>query len=341
MIKGILKIFFRLLIILVLLLVALFFFLRGRDFSSEVPPQWGVTISTVYAKQLGLDPKKLFHDIIADLGVKKIRIPLYWQDIEISPGEYDWSLIKDFLLEAEKNNVKVILVLGRRQPRWPECHSPSWLREKTEKEMQKEILRLIKDELQEFKDYPAIEGWQVENEPLLRLFGKCPSPDQSFLKEEMKLVRENITKPLIITDSGELSLWLRTSPLTEKLGTTMYRVVWNPLFGFWDYDFVPPGVYTAKAFLVKKLYPNLKDVIISELQAEPWVPDEYSSVVDMPLSLQQEVWSEERFRDTLQYARQTGFQEIYLWGVEWWYWMKEKNNNSEYWEIAKELFSEN
>jgi hypothetical protein len=38
------------------------------------------------------------------------------------------------------------------------------------------------------------------------------------------------------------------------------------------------------------------------------------------------------------YARQVGFHDIYLWGGEWWYWMKVKKEYPAVWETAKELF---
>jgi len=46
----------------------------------------------------------------------------------------------------------------------------------------------------------------------------------------------------------------------------------------------------------------------------------------------------DRFRKNIEFARQTGLSEFYLWGSEWWYWMKEKQNNPDIWYEAKKLF---
>ena len=46
----------------------------------------------------------------------------------------------------------------------------------------------------------------------------------------------------------------------------------------------------------------------------------------------------EKFRDIIDFSSKTGFRQFYLWGVEWWYWEKEKNNNQTLWEEAKKLF---
>ena len=42
--------------------------------------------------------------------------------------------------------------------------------------------------------------------------------------------------------------------------------------------------------------------------------------------------------DNIEFAKKTGMKEIYVWGVEWWYWMKEKQNQPEIWSEAKKLF---
>lgn len=43
-------------------------------------------------------------------------------------------------------------------------------------------------------------------------------------------------------------------------------------------------------------------------------------------------------RNNLEFAKRAGFDEIYIWGVEWWYWLKEEKANSEFWDsIVAEL----
>ena len=37
-------------------------------------------------------------------------------------------------------------------------------------------------------------------------------------------------------------------------------------------------------------------------------------------------------------ARRVGFSEAYLWGVEWWYWLKETKGEPAVWDTARELF---
>ena len=46
----------------------------------------------------------------------------------------------------------------------------------------------------------------------------------------------------------------------------------------------------------------------------------------------------EKFQEMLEFSAKTGFKEFYFWGVEWWYWEKETQNNPSLWEEAKKLF---
>ena len=43
---------------------------------------------------------------------------------------------------------------------------------------------------------------------------------------------------------------------------------------------------------------------------------------------------------TIDYAKQAGFSDYYLWGAEWWYYLKQ-NNHPEYWDYVKGLVAVN
>ena len=38
------------------------------------------------------------------------------------------------------------------------------------------------------------------------------------------------------------------------------------------------------------------------------------------------------------YAKRTGFAGAYLWGAEWWYWLKQEQGVDELWDEAIKLF---
>jgi hypothetical protein len=77
--------------------------------------------------------------------------------------------------------------------------------------------------------------------------------------------------------------------------------------------------------------------IVSELQAEPWVPGK-QSLTQWNIDEQYKAFPPQRINKHLQFALSTGFPEIYLWGVEWWIWM-DKNGYPEYTDTAKKIFN--
>ncbi len=46
----------------------------------------------------------------------------------------------------------------------------------------------------------------------------------------------------------------------------------------------------------------------------------------------------EQFKANIDFAKKTGLKEFYLWGSEWWYWMKKKQNRPAIWDQAKKIF---
>lgn len=125
MAKKILKI---ILIITVLLIVLAAVFVSRVPISQ--PKAFGTTFSSFYAELFGLDWQKAYTAIFEDLGIKKVRLPAYWNEIEKSENEYDFSRLDWQIKEAEKHNAEIILAVGLKLPRWTECHEPDWLLDK-------------------------------------------------------------------------------------------------------------------------------------------------------------------------------------------------------------------
>ncbi len=307
-----------------------------KDFSAGKNPTFGVTFSNLYAQELGLDWQKTYLAILDELQVKNLRLVAYWSEVEPRQGEYDFSALDWQIEQAAKRGVKIILAIGQRVPRWPECHFPAWVSDLSESERQQQLLELLKTEVNHFKGQPTIVAWQVENEPLLTLFSACPKSSLNFLQLEAQAVRELDTRPIIISDSGELSGWLRVPQAADILGITTYRVVWHKNLGYVNYDFFyPAGYYYYKAKFIKWFF-GLDDVIVTEFQAEPW-GIQNKSLPEIELSEQFKSVNPDNFPKFIAFAQKTGFDKIYLWGVEWWYWLKEQGNDS-IWNQAKELF---
>ncbi len=315
-------------------LIALVFVSRFFNFGSANRPMvFGVTFSAPQAEYLGLDWRATYLDMLDNLKIKNLRLLAYWNQIEVTPDQYDFIDLDWQVAEATKRGVKIIMTIGRRLPHWPECHSPGWTKDLSEKENQAEILTMIKTVTEHYKDQPGIVMWQVDNEPLVDWFGSCPKPDRDFVKKEIALVKSLDSRPVLITDSGELSSWVWAARLGDYFGTTMYRVVWNKYIGYWSYDwFLPPAFYTLKAKLNGL---DLNKVIVAELQTEAWLRDDISKI---SLEEQKKSINPEQFRKNIGVARRTGFSEAYLWGVEYWYWLKDKQGDVSLYEEAKKLW---
>ena len=77
---------------------------------------------------------------------------------------------------------------------------------------------------------------------------------------------------------------------------------------------------------------------MAELQAEPF----YNKLLpDYEVALQKKLMNGKRFREVISRARRAGFDENYLLGVEWWYWVGKNHDTWEIWNEAKKLFDEN
>ncbi len=295
------------------------------------PGFFGVTFSTEYTTSLGLNWKVVYQAILNDLQVKEIRIPVYWDQIEKKPGVYDFSKYDYLINQGAKHHVKFIISIGRRVPRWPECHGPAWLKKENTATAQKATLSMIKTVVERYRHDSSVEYWQVENEPFLSTFGICPPLDKSFLKREFSLVHSLDSRKIIITGSGEMSSWRREAKIGDIFGSTLYRVVYDPWFGYIHYP-LPILFYRLKAHLAG-LSPNR--LMVLELQAEPWVP--HGNITAMtPTEINQSM-SVRQFKANLQYAINLNFRRTYLWGVEWWYFEK-VHGNPAYWHIAQGLF---
>ena len=317
-------------ILLVVLAGAIFSLVRFSTTPSQL--ELGVTFSTVYSYGLGLDPKETYLALLDDLQVKKVRLPIYWSEIETKDNEFDWELTDFLVSEAAKRNAELVLVIGRKVPRWPECYVPDWAEGLTGAEANQAVLDMEKMVIEHYKDNSAVVGWQVENEPFFP-FGVCPSPDLELLSQEHALVRSLDSKPIISTVSGEMDPWFPIPHYTDYdvTGVSLYRVSFNSWLGLFPYP-LNPFIYRLHSLAATTFWH--KKIIVSELQAEPWFDKLISELTD---SERATAFTSKDLQNNVNFAAQAGFSEAYLWGAEWWYLEKEAGR-PELWEAAKELF---
>lgn len=319
---------------MLLVLGALYFVLSYRSRPEQIV--YGVSFNTLYARELGLNWKQTYLAILDDLNVRHLRLAAHWNMVEPERDSYNFTELDFQLEEAEIRGAEVVFAVGRRLPRWPECHIPTWQDGATIEDEQKEILEYLEITVNRYKDNSAIQYWQVENEPFLEVFASehCGELDVDFLEREIELVRKlDPTRPILVTDSGNLGLWWPAYKRGDAFGTSVYVYLWNPDVGPFK-SFLPPSWYRFK-FNVLQLLFGQKEGFLIELSIEPWL---LQPVAETDITTQLERMDIDKMNEIIEFAEKTRFEKQYLWGAEWWYWMKEKQNYDAFWERGRRLY---
>ena len=305
---------------------------------TPIPKQitYGLSFNKIYADELGLPWRDVYYSILDDLQVKNLRLAAHWTVVEPEQGKYDFSVMDEEMNAARDRGVSVIFGVGRRLPRWPECHVPDWAKSLSWDDQKVAITDYITTVVNRYKDYDNIFYWQVENEPFFTKFAQdsCGTTlDEKFLEQEVALVKKlDPTRPILVTDSGNVGLWYPAYNLGDAFGTSIYLYVSNELTGPIK-SLYQPWMYRFKENLVQLFRPQ-KPVFLIELSLEPWLD---TTITQAPISLQLERMNTDRFDEIITYAKKTNFERQYLWGAEWWYWMKNQGH-PEFWEKAKLIF---
>ncbi len=321
------------LILAVLISASLVFFYY--QFTPAKEFSWGISFSQAQARELGFNANEMYWDILNDLHPAKIRLAANWNEIEPEKDKYNFAELDGMVSQAKQFNVDIIMAVGIKLPHWPECHAPGWAKELSAADAQSAQLDMVKTAVEHFKTFPAIKVWQVENEPLFGFGENCTRIAKDFLSKEIALVKSLDSRPVLVTDSGEIGRWVPAASTGGDLfGATMYRVVQNRVTGYIKYP-LPTAFFRIKAGIVNTfVHPAPKEILGIELQAEPWFED---GLAKTDLETQKALMNPKIFAENVTYAKKVGFAQNYLWGVEWWYWMARKNNDWGMWQAAKDL----
>ncbi len=308
---------------------------------ADEPLSIGVTYIADYAEYFGLDRKQTMLALRDDLGFKRFRLVSYWKNVEKEPGKYDFSELDWQLDQVEAVNGEVSLAIGLRQPRWPECHFPTWVKNHdNQAEWQTPLYKYMQATINHVKARKVIKDYQLENEHFLNVFGECPVPTRERLQEEFDLVKKaDPNKPIIMSLANNYFGIPTGQPRADQFGVSVYKRVWDKTVTkrYFEYPFTP-NYYAYRAGLTEIF--TGKDSMLHELQAEPWIADGYGGLKNAPIEEQNKSMDVERLRTRIQYGIDTGFRDIDLWGGEWWYWRKIKLNDPSLWEAVRDSFKE-
>lgn len=297
---------------------------------------YGVSFSRFHSEELGLDWRQTYLALLNDLGVRNFRFSAHWPLTEPENNRFNFSELDFQMNQARAKNASVILAVGRRLPGWPECHEPDWALNLSKAEKEKEILEYIEKVILRYKDYPNILYWQIENESFLTFFSRsaCGELDKDFLDREVALAKSlDPAREILLTDSGEFGTWLGAYRRGDVFGTSLYLYIWNRRLGPLRYP-ITPAFFRIKKNLTE-LIAGKKYSFIVELSTEPWL---LQPIVHTPLEVQFDRMGIGKFNEMISFSSKTGFDRIYLWGAEWWYWLKQ-NGYPEHWERAQKLFT--
>lgn len=325
--------------ILVVLCLSLLHIILEQSFTKVENPRYGVSFSTKYAQELGVDWRKNFTALLDDMGIRRFRLMSYWDLLEAEKGQLDFTDLDWQMDEAHKRGATVSLVVGLRQPRWPECHQPSWYSGLSSKERETALFNFVEAVVQRYSHHPALQSYQLENEALNRHFGTCQAADidQARLKRQFQFVTKlDPNHPVYMSLSDQHGLPLG-SPVPDKYGFSVYRTVWNEKFGpIHSYVTYPTPIWyhRLRAWWIRTF--KDRDIFIHELQLEPWGP---RATKDLSMEEQNKSMSIDQISANLSFARKIGARDIDLWGGEWWYWRKTVHNDPSIWNAVKQELS--
>jgi hypothetical protein len=297
----------------------------------------GATFIPDYAQSFGLDPVQTLNAMLSDLKLKQVRLVSYWSEIEPTPGKYDFSQLDQEFALANKHGAKVSLSVGLRQPRWPECHEPGWVTidPNNRQSWEPQLNKFIETVVHRYKNNPALQDYELENEYFMKVFGECKDFDRSRLIAEYNLVKGLDTNHHVIVSRSDN--WVGVpigQPTPDEFAISVYKRVWDATFTHRYYEYPLPAKFYAMLAGTEELISG-RDMIIHELQAEPWTPNGLQ-ITQISKQEMYKSMNPQRLKSRIEYGEATGMRTIDLWGAEWWYYMKVKQNDPGEWNVVKQ-----
>jgi hypothetical protein len=299
---------------------------------SNQPYNLGLSFVPDYAAYLGVNPNQALHAMLTQLDITNIRYTSYWDDIEATPGVYNFSELDYEFQQANAAHVTVNLSIGLRQPRWPECHMPNWAASEPYSVWEPQLMSFIKAVVNRYKNNPALGSYELENEYFLKAFGTCTNYSRNRLVAEYNLVTSLDPKHTLIISRSNNAIGVPIGkPTPDEFGVSIYKRVWDSYITHRYFEYPIPAWYYGFLAGVEKIVTG-RNTIIHELQAEPWPP---TDMVHASQAEQAKSMNANTLQSRFQYGEATGMKTIDLWGAEWWYYEKVKFNNPSDWNVAK------
>lgn len=297
---------------------------------------YGVSFIPAYAESLGLDAPETM-DALLGIGVKHFRLVSYWNQLEPTPGQYNFDLLDWQFAKAEKAGAHITLTLGLRQPRWPECHAPTWV--DMSGNWQPQLYSFMTKVVERYKDSPALADYQLENEYFLRGFGECTDFSRDRLVAEYNLIKQlDPAHKIVIARSNNALGMPIGKPIPDEFSVSVYKRVWDAgvTKRYLEYPF--PAWYYGFLAGVQQIMHG-KPMRIAELQAEAW-PPHGQPIAQVSLAEQNKSMDAQRLSARFDYGRASNLRRIDFWGGEYWYYRLVKLQDPSLWNVAQQEFKQ-
>jgi hypothetical protein len=355
-------------------LVGLFAFLVVRLSWPHVEPlgnpQFGINYSCNHAEYLLLEDPALgpagyvpdsrpgraewcaqtLGTLLTGTGAKHVRISVEWSQVEPQEGVYDFRLIDALLAEADRDGAKVLLTVGIKGQRHPEFYLPDWVTSKTtlrhgevisnDPVVHDSALAMVRAVVAHVGSSAAIEAWEADNEPFVSSNRSDNwTLSQAFVEEEVAAIRagDSLQREIVVNHAQHFVFdrrWKDALNDGDVLAASIYPFRNYELFG---HSFVVPVLelgwlapnYAAQA---RAAHDEGKQFWLTEMQAEPWAD------VDLRLISPQNPspnLTAAGFEQSIDYARRSGADRVYLWGSEWWLYEKVHFGDSTWWNLGR------
>ncbi|HBL14619.1 MAG TPA: hypothetical protein DD379_25165 [Cyanobacteria bacterium UBA11162] len=297
---------------------------------------FGTTFSHREFKYRGLDWRKcLYYMRSLPVEFNFLRVGAYWNEIQPQKeDEYSWEDLDQVIDAIEtEDRYDILLSVGMKAPRYPEYYIPKWALptppdENAEisknQQLRERTIEFIKAVVNRYKDRDVIKAWQVENEPMDRAGEKKWFIGADFVAEEALAIRKLDQRPIVIncwcqdqrisskpwgeSDSDSDYAVKNAITIADVLGLDTYVEVNGEVTTKTDRCITRPQNYIHRAISAGKL------AWIIESQAEKWQESDPNKIIANSRWLMD------------QHIKQ-GFPGILLWGLEWWWELKQKRND--------------
>lgn len=295
--------------------------------------------------------------ILRETGARHVRISAQWDEIEPAEGQFDFALLDALLETAHQHEARVLLTVGIKAQRHPEYYIPGWALDDveighgavvTEDQLLRErALRMVEAVVRHAADSPAIEAWGADNEPYV------PSAranmwriGRDFVQEEIAIIRaiDPLDRPVVV-NQAQHHLWDRYD--TERawiledadvLGVSFYPFRNYSVLGIKMVVPIPElgPIHPNYAAHRKEAHAHGREYWITEQQAEPWADFDMHLISPERPSPNLSI---NKLHRSIDYARRTGADRVYLWGAEWWLFQRERYGDERWLEAARDIIA--